>query len=898
MQPITEPNLLAAAYAEQKCVELADRVVGGSAHLLSFMERVGYRIPDDHVHVQPNIVDFSNVAVTDRRPGPPRRHGDVVRTRDLVFFGRLEQRKGIEIFCTAVDLLHERGEVPSSVTFLGKWSGRLPAQGGITPEEYVAEKSRTWACPVTVVTDRNQPEALELLCEKDVIAVMPSLIENSSMAVYETLEQRVPFIATAVGGTPELVAEEDHPTCLVEPTAQALADRMEHAIRDGQVIARPRFSNEQNLRVWYGFHAYVAELIEREGRGRAVELLTAGVDRPGSEVASIAYVALARRGDVLDDLVKAFYAEAPDQVVLGYNDGAVRAEVDKAGLALESAGVSVKVVNCTGQTAGSALDRLVAEGRADAVVVSHGASAVPRLGYLDAARRALTHRPGCLFTAFFATDDATVGMPLGGDVASQVLTSRAYGPEVFAFRRETFDAVGGSSRTTLATDWFMSTSPARPRPATSCWSFPSSSSPGESAAEESRAFHTDPMHAYLKAKPMIDRSTLAQRKVLLAALHPGRTSGGVDERMLRGGVTDDGESQWLLPATWDPEDVAAARQRRLVVGLDCRTDELWLYARGLGERRLIVRGEAVPVTLVATRGEEGSEDHVTVSRFQVPTDWEAGSSYPLTWGLYDGEVKIRNTFLRVNKIGARTFAVAGRTPVLSAGALTDLVHSVPVRWPVPQPVAAGSASDPTDPVADEPAAPHRCRLRAHRDRLGRRRRRAGCPGGARRPEAAGRHRPGRGARAQPRPPRESTADAARADHPRSGLQPPYAHDGWRTGDWLTGWAWDREDRDRILHVVLMSAAEPLLMVRADGTDRSLEDVPGRGRHVFRIPVLPEHMERADLHLRIWESHTRVYRGGLRLDLSAGPMLRRVVEPGVHRGDQRRAARKRRWWRRG
>ena len=90
---------------------------------------------------QPNIVDFSNVPVVDQRPGPRRQHGDVVESRDLVFFGRLEARKGIEIFCSAVDLLHERGEVPDSVTFLGKWGGAAGA-GGLSPRSTSARRRR------------------------------------------------------------------------------------------------------------------------------------------------------------------------------------------------------------------------------------------------------------------------------------------------------------------------------------------------------------------------------------------------------------------------------------------------------------------------------------------------------------------------------------------------------------------------------------------------------------------------------------------------------------------------------------------------------------------------------------------------------------------------------------
>ena len=88
--------------------------------------------------------------------------------------------------------------------------------------------------------------------------------------------------------------------------------------------------------------------------------------------------------------------------------------------------------------------------------------------------------------------------------------------------------------------------------------------------------------------------------------------------------------------------------------------------------------------------------------------------------------------------------------------------------------------------------------------------------------------------------------------PGSGLKPPIDKDGWPAGEWLNGWAWDREDRGRILHVVLMREQVPLIMVAADRVDRSLDKVPGRGQHAFQLPVLPEFLDEDRLRLEIWE----------------------------------------------
>jgi glycosyltransferase involved in cell wall biosynthesis len=851
MLPITDTNLVAASYAEQKCVELADVVIGGSAHLLSFMERVGYRLPSTNVFVQPNIVDFSNVPVVDGRPGPPRQHGDVIKSRDLVFFGRLEARKGIEIFCNAIDLLHERGEIPDSVTFLGKWGGRLPAQGGMTPEDYLALKSETWECPVTTITDKNQPEALTFLTERDLIAVMPSLIENSTMAVYETLEQRVAFIATSVGGTPELIAERDHALCLVEPTAQDLADRLAVALREGQVIAHPQFSNDANLDVWYGFHAYLGELIEEHGRTEAVARLIEGVDKPADPAESVSFVTLVRRGDSLEELVKACHTEAPDELVLGYTDVSVRSAIERVRGLLDEACPNVTVVNCLGQTSGIALNTLVAAQTSDAMLVAEGLSALPQFGFFPAARQALSHRPSALFTTFFSTDDGMVGMPLGGDVASQVLTSRAYGGELIALRKELFDVIGGfepyDARHGIVHEYVTRASEA----GHDLLVLPEQLLSWPTADATARRFRSDQMYAYLKAKPLIDAAPLSLRKVLLAALHgaSGGGPGAVDERLLRTDSVDEADTHWLMPATWDPENASGAQQRRVIIGLSTQQDEIWFYARGPGERRLLIRGEETPVDPVATRGIEGTEDYITLSVLPVPPEWMPSTSYPMIWGTYDGDEKLRSVFLRVNKIGSRTFALSGRSPVLSARVLTELMdRQVGLSE---HDVEHDVERDGTDEMVDQAvaAAMDVVNGRLDVDRI----------------VALS---------------EELIADLSDGPRPitaRSGLKPPEQSEGWREGDWLNGWAWDREDHDRTLHVAVMRHGKPLLVVPADSSDRSLEDVPGRGAHAYRIPVLPEFLTAGELQLRVWEARGPVYRGRLYVSEGEVPRLRRVRE---------------------
>jgi hypothetical protein len=108
--------------------------------------------------------------------------------------------------------------------------------------EFVGKTTRTWTeervralLPPTVVVlftgELEQVEALERLQRPGTLVVMPSLQENSPNVVYECLEHGIPFIASAVGGVPELV----EPGALFEPTATGLADVLSSILADGVV---------------------------------------------------------------------------------------------------------------------------------------------------------------------------------------------------------------------------------------------------------------------------------------------------------------------------------------------------------------------------------------------------------------------------------------------------------------------------------------------------------------------------------------------------------------------------------------------------------------------------------------------------------------------------------------
>ncbi|QLC23983.1 glycosyltransferase family 4 protein [Parasphingopyxis algicola] len=586
MQPIDNVDLLIASFAEQKCVEWADMVVGGSAHLLSFMDHIGYALPEGRTFVQPNIVDFAEVKVEDKRPD--RAFGDRIHTRELVFFGRLEPRKGLDLFVLAVDKLVAQGVAIDRVTFLGKPGEPLAAQQGMMPLDFIHEHAERWPFPADIVTDLNQPEALSLMCSRDMIAAMPSLIENSTMAVYEALVHKIPFVASAVGGTPELIHEADHDATLVPPETEALAIQLKTALDDGQPLARPAFDNAANLATWYGFHRFVAA----EGAAALAPTITAPDRRE-----TIALVIHAATGEAIDQAIdQALSARDIDSVVIYAATaitGAQRTMVDEVG------GGAVELNEAIGTAAGACFNHALENVDHDILLFQAAEATSCKPGLADALRRAGATCPDALFTTMFAFaadaeggDPDTIFAPLGGDPASQALTGGAYGLELVAGRRSTFQALGPFESYRVpkgATHEYVTRAAQQGRDLLVVPDILLDHA-GDYASITAQAGHG----AYLAQKAMIDAVPLPTKKLLLHKSAAARAPGNSGRILLGRAHREDGETAWLTNVEKMGKLSAPLPNRHhVLLGFDRAAARLDFAV--LHQGRLVIRANGVPV---------------------------------------------------------------------------------------------------------------------------------------------------------------------------------------------------------------------------------------------------------------------------------------------------------------
>lgn len=229
-------------FIERESVKLADYVISPSIYMVQWLSDQEWAFPKN-VFIQPNILPSKL-----KRECYPE-HGQSIS--EVVFFGRLETRKGLELFCTAVDrLLKVYRDKKVSVTFLGK----IGIVNHMKSDTYILQRSASWEVPVSILSNKNRDEALEYLKEGGKIAVIASLSENSPYTVLECLGASIPFLTTDVGGIPELIYEEDRAGVCYAPNPNELAQKLLLALTDGMSSPKTSIDFAENEKIWVRWH--------------------------------------------------------------------------------------------------------------------------------------------------------------------------------------------------------------------------------------------------------------------------------------------------------------------------------------------------------------------------------------------------------------------------------------------------------------------------------------------------------------------------------------------------------------------------------------------------------------------------------------------------------------------
>ncbi len=234
-------------FMERMSVAAANVVVSPSQYLLGWMQQNGWELPEQ-TYVAPYVLPQG---VLSENPPPDK----ATKIREIVFFGRLEIRKGLKLFCDALDELCSKNGGPEfEVTFLGKET-QLYGRSSIG---YISDRSKKWSVPWHIVSNKYSSAAVEYLRGPGRLAVISSLVDNFPNAALECVGAGVPLLASNVGGIPEIIAPADRENVCFEPRPDVLADRIRRALKGGAFSARPSASFTDTERKWVNWHSALA----------------------------------------------------------------------------------------------------------------------------------------------------------------------------------------------------------------------------------------------------------------------------------------------------------------------------------------------------------------------------------------------------------------------------------------------------------------------------------------------------------------------------------------------------------------------------------------------------------------------------------------------------------------
>ena len=177
-------------YMNRYSFENADIQVSPTQYLLMWCKNRGWNVRGDASICRYPI----NLSVKYKHPN------DLDKRTNIVFFGRLEERKGIKEFIEALNYIKSISPTfPENffITFLGKESN--------IPIDFIKNELCGFHC---IFKKLGQDEGIKYLMESARLVVLPSLQDNYPNTILECMSAGIPFITSKGGGISEILGEE------------------------------------------------------------------------------------------------------------------------------------------------------------------------------------------------------------------------------------------------------------------------------------------------------------------------------------------------------------------------------------------------------------------------------------------------------------------------------------------------------------------------------------------------------------------------------------------------------------------------------------------------------------------------------------------------------------------
>jgi glycogen synthase len=257
----------ATVWIEQTAYRTADAVIAVSNAMAEDVQQL-YGVPRERVHVVPNGIDPDEYQA---RPDPEllRRHGIDPERPFLLFVGRITRQKGI---IHLVDALARLGSDVQAVLCAG-----APDTEEIGREmtEHVESARRRSHARIIWIDEMLPREQVISLYTHASLFVCPSVYEPFGIINLEAMACETAVVATAVGGIPEIVVEDE--TGLLVPfepepggsepevperLAADLAAAIEQALADPERLARMGRAGRERVERHFSWRAVAEQTLD------------------------------------------------------------------------------------------------------------------------------------------------------------------------------------------------------------------------------------------------------------------------------------------------------------------------------------------------------------------------------------------------------------------------------------------------------------------------------------------------------------------------------------------------------------------------------------------------------------------------------------------------------------
>ena len=195
-------------WVEREAIAAADILISPSRHMIDWLGAHGYALPS---RVEQCPIPFEDERLEPVAGGPDHSH--------LVFFGRLETRKGLHLLAEALRLLKAEDRLPRKLSLLGKHATVEGRDSRTYLQELAADLPDV---EIEIHNDLNYSEAVAYIQRSRGLVVIASLLDNFPLTVVESIANGFCFIASSVGGIPEIADR----AVTFEPTAKALKNKL------------------------------------------------------------------------------------------------------------------------------------------------------------------------------------------------------------------------------------------------------------------------------------------------------------------------------------------------------------------------------------------------------------------------------------------------------------------------------------------------------------------------------------------------------------------------------------------------------------------------------------------------------------------------------------------------